>query len=198
MGIDSPKYTRYTEGVVHERKMERILDFDLDDLAKARKPRKRRRRKPRQATAPCCSSSSTRATSGSTRANRTEEVKRPEWYWLFTTEEWQRLNPVDREQVKKIIVGFTPWGDAYDLTKLFLPLDWWSEHSSTRLRLLFQIPLDRLSEVDRAKTRDGQEVYFLASHRECQKIPVFPGETMIRTIVPRDSLIFLISTEEKI
>jgi hypothetical protein len=166
---------------------------NLQKPCKVRKVRKpRRRRKPSKSArattigGSSASTNSTRANSNWTPKPGRELVKRPEWYWLFTEEEWRSLPPVDREQVKKIITGFTPWGDAYDLTKLFLPLDWWSEHASTRLRLLFSI--DGLSEVDRCQTKDGQQVYFLLSDRECEKVRVFPVETMISTIVPRDFL----------
>lgn len=159
------------------------------------KPKRKGRKKPRSAVKATAratreagrSSSASAKTSNWTPKPGRELVQRPEWYWLFTDKEWEAIPAVDREQVKKIIVGFSPWGDAYDLTKLFLPLDWWSEHASTRLRLLFSI--DGLSEVDRAETKDGQQVYFLLSDRECQKVRIFPVETMIGTIVPRDFLV---------
>jgi len=168
----------------------------LEKPRKARKARKPRK-KPQAAVKATAVKATARATSGgsSSASAKTSNwkpkpvrklVQRPEWYWLFTSEEWEALPPVDREQVKKIIVGFTPWGDAYDLTKLF-PLDWWSEHTSTRLKLLFSI--GGLSEVDRAETKDGQQVYFLQFDRECQKVRIFPVDTMISTIVPRDFLV---------
>lgn len=111
-------------------------------------------------------------------------ISQPEWVWLFQPHEWATIHPVDREKVKQIIVAFSLWGDAYDLTTIFPGYCWRREAVATRLNLLYG--LQDLPSVILTRLKDGTSVYALAPEFWGEKIRVFDTEGVIPRWITKD------------
>ena len=98
----------------------------------------------------------------------------PEWQYLFTREEWKNLNLIDREEIKRIVVSYSLWGDACELTTIFPGYVWRKEAVSTRLKLLlYGFDKAQMPRVDRFYYNDRQ-VFALYETWQSDWVQVFP------------------------